>query len=137
MNHELTVEELEVLYLIKAIADFDKENPGNIPAGGVGEVIVSNGVKEPEEFDKITDVLFKNGLTDADNWITKEGCEYLKSFESDLQQEKCKMSKEKLAELLKRLKKVVSKDNVFKGVTNICTILEGIVAGVTLAQALL
>ena len=137
MNHELTVEELEVLYLIKAIADFDKENPGNIPAGGVGEVIVSNGVKEPEEFDKITDVLFKNGLTDADNWITKEGCEYLKSFESDLQEDKSKMPPEKLADLYVRLKKDNVKNAIFKGVLDICTILVGISAVIAIAQTLL
>lgn len=62
MGSQLTPEELEILILIKTIEDFEEENPGNLPPDGIREVIVSSDIKTPEEFDKITDVLYENGL---------------------------------------------------------------------------
>lgn len=82
----LTTEELDLLLTIFAITEFDKENPGNIPEGGVGEVLVSSSVMEPEDFDRLSDNLLNYGLINEDCLITALGIEYINNFTEDLKQ---------------------------------------------------
>ena len=89
---QLATEELELLLTINAIMEFDKENPGNIPEGGIGEIVVSNALMSAEEFDKVAKDLNQFGLLDDEWMLTEAAVNYIKQFESDI--ENLKKSKE-------------------------------------------
>lgn len=84
-QQQLTTEQVELLILIKEIEDFNKEQSGNIPEGGVGEIIVSNGVMTADEFDNITDILENYGYLQNDYELTTDGRQYIKIFQEYLQ----------------------------------------------------
>lgn len=77
MDMILTERELELLLLIKSICEFDAENPGNIPEGGIGEIAVSNGIYEPDEYKECLQKLRQLKLVDGDEKITEAGTNYL------------------------------------------------------------
>lgn len=82
---QLTADEIEVLMTIGAIMEFEKENPGNIPQGGVGEVIVSSDIMEAEIFNETAQNLCEFGLLDDEYLLTDNGRTYLEQMEHDLQ----------------------------------------------------
>lgn len=82
---QLTADELDVLMTIGAIMEFEKENPGNIPHGGVCEVIVSSNIMEAETFNKIAENLYGFGILDDEYLLTNNGWTYLQQLEHDLQ----------------------------------------------------
>ena len=131
MSSQLTPEELEILILIKTIEDFEEENPGNLPPGGIGEVIVSSDIKTPEEFDKITDVLYENGLTDEDNATTSKGKEYIEKLTKEMESGKVNLSTAILTTLKKFLEEDIEKYPVIKNAGTICTLLGGIASLLT------
>lgn len=133
----LTTEELHLLLTINAITEFNKEQPGNIPAGGIGEVIVSNAIMESEDFDKLSDKLLELELIDKDCFISALGCEYLSNFAEDLERKEkdkdatCKTNfsnidfkslAEKLSETAKKINWSKAFDIVYKGVSIIATL---------------
>lgn len=133
----LTTEQLHLLLTINAITEFNKEQPGNIPAGGVGEVIVSNAVMDSEDFDKISDKLLELNLIDEDCFISALGCEYLNNFAEDLERKekdknavyKLNLSKvnlkklaEKVSETAKKINWSQAMDFAYKGVSILATL---------------
>lgn len=131
MGSQLTPEELEILILIKTIEDFEEENPGNLPQGGIEEVIVSSDIKTPEEFDKITDVLYENGLTDENKATTNKGKEYIEKLAKEMESGKVNLSTAILTTLKKFLEEDIEKYPVIKNAGTICTLLGGIVSLLT------
>ena len=128
----LTTEELHLLLTINAITEFNKEQPGNIPAGGIGEVIVSNAIMESEDFDELSDKLLKLELIDKDCFISALGCEYLSNFAEDLKRKEkdknatCKINfsnidfkslAEKLSETAKKINWSKAFDFAYKGIS--------------------
>lgn len=77
MDIKLTERELDLLVLIKSIWDFEEKNPGNIPDGGIGEIAVSNGIYEPDEYKECLQKLRQLKLVDDDEKITEAGTNYL------------------------------------------------------------
>ena len=133
----LTTEELHLLLTINAITEFNKEQPGNIPAGGIGEVIVSNAIMESEDFDKLSDKLLELELIDKDCFISALGCEYLSNFAEDLERKEkdkdatCKINfsnidfqclAEKLSETAKKINWSKAIDFVYKGISIIAAL---------------
>lgn len=128
----LTTEELNLLLMIFAITEFDKEQPGNIPEGGVGEVLVSSSIIEPEDFDELSDNLLEYGFINEDCLITALGIKYLDNFAEDLKQIEKNPKAECINDyvkvdfknLYKNIKETVSKvnwgkvyDRAYKGVS--------------------
>lgn len=115
----LTAEELSLLYVIKAIEEFDKKNPGNIPQGGMHEVIVENDIFELEELDNLRKSLSEKGLINEEIFITTQGNECIADFEKVLRQaikdnkapDSEKYSKDLLKTLSEKLKGRIEKIN--------------------------
>lgn len=84
-QQQLTTEQAELLVLIKEIEDFDKEQPGHIPEGGVGEIIVSSEIMTANEFNDITDILENYGYLQNDCELTMDGRQYVELFQEYLQ----------------------------------------------------
>lgn len=84
-QQQLTTEQIELLILIKEIEDFNREQPGNIPDGGVGEIIVSSGVMTADELKDTTDILENYGYLQNDYELTIDGRQYIKIFQEYLQ----------------------------------------------------
>lgn len=82
----LTTEQISLLLMIKAIDDFGKENPDNIPPGGVMEVLVSNDLIQPEDYDRITTVLKHYGYLHNGDELTTDGRQYVELFAEYLQE---------------------------------------------------
>lgn len=80
----LTTDELHLLIAINAITEFDKKNPGNIPFGGIHEIVVSNGIMKADEFDKNANSLMDCGLIDEDYFINEDGKRYISVFLNEL-----------------------------------------------------
>lgn len=80
MDMILTERELELLLLIKSICEFDAENPGNIPEGGIGEIAVSNGIYEPDEYKECIQKLDQLGFVDEDDKVTTAGNNYIEEI---------------------------------------------------------
>lgn len=85
-QQQLTTQQVELLILIKEIADFDKEQPGNIPQGGVGEIIVSNNIMTSEELKEVSEVLESYGYLHGNYELTMDGKQYVELFEEYLQE---------------------------------------------------
>ena len=84
----LTTDELHLLITINAITEFDKKNPGNIPFGGMGEIVVSNGIMKPDDYYKNEESLIKYGLIDENGFINKNGKNYIDTFLKELDKKK-------------------------------------------------
>ena len=101
MDIKLTERELELLLLIKSICEFDAENPGNIPEGGIGEIAVSNGIYEPDEYKECIQKLDQLGFVDEDDKVTTAGNEYIEEFKRLLDETLAGENKVSLSEELK------------------------------------
>ena len=101
MDMILTARELELLLLIKSIWEFDAENPGNIPEGGIGEIAVSNGIYEPDEYKECIQKLDQLGFVDEDDKVTTAGNEYIEEFKRLVDETLAGENKVSLSEELK------------------------------------
>ena len=129
MDIKLTERELELLLLIKSICEFDAENPGNIPEGGIGEIAVSNGIYEPDEYKECLQELRRLKLVDGDEKITEAGNDCLIEYYTEAE----KICKEKgienpFAEQLQQLREFSEqphkeKIDLKQVVINICKIV--------------
>ncbi len=134
---QLTTDEMDILLTIYAIMEFDRENPDNIPSGGIGEIIISNNVKDEEGFNICTKRLSACGLLDDGYMLTQAGIDYVGQVKEDIENRQkdsgaeCKndYSRIDLAELKKRLKTTI--DRIDKG-----KVLKGIYDGVILLAAI-
>lgn len=85
-QQELTTEQISLLLMIKAIEDFGKENPGNIPPGGVKEVLTCDGVIKPEDYDRVTETLEYYGYLSDEEELTADGRQYIELFAEYMQE---------------------------------------------------
>lgn len=81
---QLTTNEVDLLITIMAIMEFEDENPGNIPYGGVGEIIVSSNIMESDTFQEMSESLYDYGLLNDEDFLTEAGQSYLNQLEEDL-----------------------------------------------------
>lgn len=82
----LTTEQVELLILINDIEDFDREHPGNIPTGGIKEILDSSNVMEPEKFSQLANVLEHYGYLHNGDELTIDGKQYIELFKEYLKQ---------------------------------------------------
>ena len=82
----LTTEQLELLIMIDEIEEFDKKHPGNIPAGGIKEVLDSSNVMGDEDFSRIASVLEDYGYLHNGDELTVAGKNYIEFFQEYLEQ---------------------------------------------------
>lgn len=85
-SQALTTEQIELLILIECIEDFDKENPGNVPLGGIKEILDTNSLMEPEDFDRIAKVLEYYGYLENGDELTIDGRQYISLFKEYLEE---------------------------------------------------
>lgn len=85
-QQELTTEQISLLLMIKMVEDFEKENPNNIPDGGVKEVLDSNDLVKPEDFDRIAKVLEYYGYLRNGDELTIDGRQYIELFTEYLEE---------------------------------------------------
>ena len=139
MDIKLTERELDLLVLIKSIWDFEEKNPGNIPDGGIGEIAVSNGIYEPDEYKECLQELKQLKLVDGDEKITEAGNDCLIEYYTEAE----KMCKEKgiensFAEQLQQLralseqphKEKITFEQVVDNVCKMVAILQGLLKSV-------
>lgn len=139
MDMILTERELELLLLIKSICEFDAENPGNIPEGGIGEIAVSNGIYEPDEYKECLQKLRQLKLVNDDEKITEAGNDCLIEYYTEAE----KICKEKgiekpFAEQLQQLralseqphKEKITLEQVVSNVCKMVAILHGLLKSV-------
>ena len=80
---QLTTAEMEILSIIATVMEYNEKNPGNIPTGGIDEIIVSNGLMESEVYERGADSLFHYGLIDSEDFLTEAGNNYINQFAND------------------------------------------------------
>lgn len=85
-SQALTTEQIELLILIECIEDFDKENPGNIPNDGIKAILDTNSIMEPDDFDRITEVLEYYGYLENGDELTIDGRQYINLFKEYLKE---------------------------------------------------
>lgn len=84
-QQQLTTEQAELLVLIKEIEDFDKQNPRNIPPGGVKEILDGSNIMSPEKFDQLAKTLEYYGYLHMGDELTIDGIQYVELFQEYLQ----------------------------------------------------
>lgn len=80
---QLTTAEMEILILISTIREFESENPENELKCGVDEVIVSNELMEPDEYQRVADSLYHLGMIDDKDFLTEAGQSYIEQVKKD------------------------------------------------------
>lgn len=80
---QLTTAEMEILIAIAMIMEFENENSGNIPQGGVGEVIISNNLMEPDIYERVANSLYHLGLINDEDFLTEAGQNYIEQLKKD------------------------------------------------------
>ena len=80
----LTPEEMSLLITLRAISDFNKDNPDNIPEGGICEVIVSNGLMDSDELDELSDSLIEKGLINVEYLLTTQGEKFIAELDKGI-----------------------------------------------------
>lgn len=80
---QLTTAEMEILIVIAMIMRFEEDNPGNIPDGGIDEIIVSNNVMESDIYERVADSLYHYGLINDEDFLTETGQNYIKQLIDD------------------------------------------------------
>ena len=93
MATQQTLTEDELMITLKAIADFNRDNPENIPEGGIGEVIVSNGIMEPDELDRLYDSLSEKGMVYGDYLLTAKGEQFIAGLDKGFFRKVCEKLK--------------------------------------------
>ena len=89
----LTEAEMSLLITLRAISDFNKDNPGNIPEGGIGEVVVSNGLMDPDELDELSDSLIEKGLINVEYLLTTTGEKFVAGLDKGIFKKVCEKLK--------------------------------------------
>lgn len=82
----LTTEQVELLILIDSIEEFESKNPGNIPPGGIKEILDSSNVMEPEKFSQLANVLEHYGYLHNGDKLTIDGKQYIELYKEYLSQ---------------------------------------------------
>ncbi len=80
---QLTTAEIEILITISMIMEFESENSGNIPNGGIDEIIVSNNIMESDLYERVVNSLCHYGLIDEEDFLTESGQNYIKQLKKD------------------------------------------------------
>ena len=128
MEMKLTERELELLLLIKSIWEFEATNPDNIPQSGIGEIVVSSLIYEPDEYDKCIEKLDELGFVDEEDKITTAGNDYIAEFKRLVDEELAGENKVSLSEELKhyftKLQTLLNTDlSKFPIVNNACIVI--------------
>lgn len=79
MERKLTTEQMEILMLLNEITEYVEKEDYQLTVP-LDEIIVSNNMKDDEEFYEITDLLENYGYIDEDYVPTREGKQYIKLF---------------------------------------------------------
>lgn len=139
MDIKLTEREFDLLVLIKSIWDFEAENPGNIPDGGISEIVVSSLIYESDEYEECLQELKQLKLVDGDEKITEAGNDCLIEYYTEAE----KICKEKgienpFAEQLQHLRELseqphkekITLEQVVSNVCKMVAILHGLLKSV-------
>lgn len=102
------------------IMRFEEDNPGNIPDGGIDEIIVSNNVMESDIYERVADSLYHYGLINDEDFLTEAGQNYIKQLIDDannLEKDKNAVykndySKAKLNDVKKKIDEIKDKFDV-------------------------
>lgn len=101
MDMILTARELELLLLIKSIWEFEAENPGNIPRGGIKEIVVSSLIYESDEYEECLQKLEQLGFVDKKDKVTTAGNNYIEEIKHLVDETLAGENKVSLSEELK------------------------------------
>lgn len=82
----LTTEQVELLIIISEIEKFDSVHPGNIPDGGIKEILNNSSIMTPEEFDQLANILEHYGYLHHGDELTIDGKQYVELFKEYLRQ---------------------------------------------------
>lgn len=82
----LTTEQIELLIIIDDIEEYDRKHPGNIPAGGIKEILESSSIMTSEEFKRLANVLEYYGYLHNGDELTIDGKQYIELFKEYLKQ---------------------------------------------------
>lgn len=82
----LTTEQIEFLIIIDDIEEYDRKHPGNIPAGGIKEILESSSIMTSEEFKRLANVLEYYGYLHNGDELTIDGKQYIELFKEYLKQ---------------------------------------------------
>lgn len=82
----LTTEQTELLIIIDEIEEFDRKHPGNIPLGGIKEILESSNVMTSKEFSQLANVLGHYGYLHNGDELTIDGKQYIELFKEYLKQ---------------------------------------------------
>lgn len=139
MDMILTARELELLLLIKSIWEFEAENPGNIPRGGIKEIVVSSLIYESDEYEECLQKLEQLGFVDKKDKVTTAGNDYIEEFKSSIDETLTEKNGDTLPKekknYLRELCQLLNTDlKKYPIIDNACTII-AIAAGIaTIAQ---
>lgn len=76
-QQELTTEQVEVLVWTGIIEVFDKEQPGNIPAGGIKEILDCNNIMNHTTYEECAKALDYYGYLQNGDELTTDGKQYI------------------------------------------------------------
>lgn len=65
--------EMELLLWLDAIEEFVCKNPDSLPPGGVGEILISNGIYDVDDYNEILEILLDKGYIKEDGSVTAKG----------------------------------------------------------------
>lgn len=85
-QQQLTTEQVELLIMINEIEEFDSLHPGNIPDGGIKEILESSNIMSSEKFSQLANVLTYYGYLHNGNELTIDGKQYIELFKEYLRQ---------------------------------------------------
>lgn len=82
----LTTEQVELLIIISEIEKFDSVHPGNIPDGGIKEILESSNIMTTEKFCQLANILEYYGYLHNGDELTIDGKQYVELFKEYLRQ---------------------------------------------------
>ena len=85
-QQQLTTEQTELLIMISEIEEFDSVHPGNIPDGGIQEILECGDIMTSEEFCQLANVLTYYGYLHNGDELTIDGKQYVELFKEYLRQ---------------------------------------------------
>lgn len=80
----LTTEQVELLIIISEIEKFDSVHPGNIPAGGIKEILENSNIMTSEKFCQLANILEYYGYLHNGDGLTIDGKQYVELFKEYL-----------------------------------------------------
>lgn len=83
-QQQLTTEQAELLIMISEIEEFDSLHPGNIPDGGIKEILEGSNIMSSEKFCQLANILTYYGYLHNGDELTIDGKQYVELFKEYL-----------------------------------------------------